>query len=72
MRHSAIQGGRMKKKVFCHAHYRRKVEYIPIIVPITIDYKLNGKEFIRKDYEYQFKCPVCWENEKWRKKNLKK
>tara|TARA_B100000242_G_scaffold77142_1_gene50563 strand:+ start:193 stop:414 length:222 start_codon:yes stop_codon:yes gene_type:complete len=73
MRHSAIKGGRMKKeKVFCRAHYRRKVEHIPVIIPITIKYKLNGKEHIRKEYEYQLRCPVCWENEKWRKKNIKK
>ena len=65
MRHSAIQGGRMKKlKVFCRKHFRRSVEHIPVIVPIKIKYKLDGKEYLRKDYEYQLKCPVCWEQEK--------
>ena len=55
----------MKKlKVFCRKHFRRSVEYIPVIVPITIKYKLCGKEYLRKDYEYQLKCPVCWEQEK--------
>ena len=73
MRHSAIQGEIMKKlKVFCRKHYRRVVEHVPVIAPIAIKYRLNGKEFVRKDYEYQLRCPVCWENEKLRKKNLKK
>ena len=65
MRHSAIQGGRMKKlKVFCRKHFRRSVEHIPVIVPITIKYELNGKDYLRKDHEYQMRCPVCWEQEK--------
>ncbi len=65
MRHSAIQGERMKKlKVFCRKHFRRSVEYIPVIVPVTVEYEINGKKVIRKDYEYQLKCPVCWEQEK--------
>jgi len=55
----------MKKlKVFCRKHFRRTVEHIPVIVPITFKYKLCGKEYLRKDYEYQLKCPVCWEQEK--------
>ena len=65
MRHSAKQGGRMKKlKVFCRKHFRRSVEHIPVIVPVTIKYKLDGKESLRSDYEYQMRCPVCWEQEK--------
>ena len=65
MRHSAKQGGRMKKlKVFCRKHFRRSVEYIPVIVPVTVDYEINGKKVVRKDYEYQLRCPVCWQNEK--------
>ena len=65
MWHSAKQGGRMKKlKVFCRKHFRRSVEYIPVIVPVTVDYEINGKKVIRKDYEYQLRCPVCWQNEK--------
>jgi len=64
MRHSAKQGGRMEKKVFCGKHFRRSVEHIPVIVPITIKYKLDGKECLRRDYEYQMRCPVCWEQEK--------
>jgi hypothetical protein len=52
----------MKKlKVFCGKHFRRSVGYIPVIVPITIKYELNGKEFLRKDHEYQMRCPVCWD-----------
>ena len=55
----------MKKlKVFCRKHFRRSVEHIPVIVPITIKYELNGKEYLRKDHEYQMRCPVCWEQEK--------
>ena len=65
MRHSAIQGGRMKKlKVFCRKHFRRSVEHIPVIMPITIKYEINGKEYLKKDHEYQLRCPVCWEQEK--------
>ena len=65
MRHSAIEGGRMKKlKVFCRKHFRRSVEHIPVIVPITIKYELNGKEYLKKDHEYQMRCPVCWEQER--------
>ena len=55
----------MKKlKVFCRKHFRRSVEHIPVIVPVTIKYKLDGKESLRSDYEYQMRCPVCWEQEK--------
>ena len=55
----------MKKlKVFCRKHFRRSVEYIPVIVPVTVDYEINGKKVVRKDYEYQLRCPVCWQNEK--------
>jgi len=54
----------MEKKVFCGKHFRRSVEHIPVIVPITIKYKLDGKECLRRDYEYQMRCPVCWEQEK--------
>ena len=64
MRHSAKQGGRMEKRVFCGKHFRRSVEHIPVIVPINIKYKLDGKEFLRSDYEYQMRCPVCWEQER--------
>ena len=65
MWHSAIQGGRMKKlKVFCRKHFRRSVEHIPVIMPITIKYEINGKEYLKKDHEYQLRCPVCWEQEK--------
>ena len=65
MRHSAIEGERMKKlKVFCRKHFRRSVEHIPVIVPITIKYELNGKEYLKKDHEYQMRCPVCWEQER--------
>ena len=36
----------MKKlKVFCRKHFRRSVEYIPVIVPVTVDYEINGKKF---------------------------
>ena len=54
----------MEKKVFCGKHFRRSVEHIPVIVPINIKYKLDGKEFLRSDYEYQIRCSVCWEQEK--------
>jgi len=65
MRHSAKQGGRMKKlKVFCRKHFRRSIEHIPVIMPVTIKYKLDGKNYVRRDCEYQLKCPVCWEQEK--------
>ena len=65
MWHSAKQGGRMKKlKIFCRKHFRRSVEHIPVIVPITIKYELNGKEYSRNDHEYQMMCPVCWDQEK--------
>lgn len=65
MRRSAKQGGRMKKlKVFCRKHFRRSVEHIPVIMPITIKYEINGKEYLKKDHEYQLRCPVCWEQEK--------
>ena len=65
MRHSATQGGRMKKlRVFCRKHFRRSVEHIPVIVPVSINYKLNGREYLKQDYEYQLRCPICWENEK--------
>ena len=64
MRHSAIQGGRMEKRVFCRKHYRRVVEYVPVIVPIYLDIEINGQKMRRTDYEYQLKCPVCWEKEK--------
>ena len=64
MRHSAIQGGRMEKRVFCRKHYRRVVEYVPVIVPIYLDIEINGQKMRRTDYEYQLRCPVCWEKEK--------
>ena len=64
MRHSAKQGGRMEKRVFCGKHFRRSVEHIPVIVPVTIKYKLDGKEYVKRDCEYQLRCPVCWEQEK--------
>ena len=64
MRHSAIQGGRVEKKVFCRKHYRRVVEYVPVIVPIYLDIEINGQKMRRTDYEYQLRCPVCWEKEK--------
>ena len=55
----------MKKlKVFCRKHFRRSVEHIPVIVPITIKYQLDGKEYVKRDCEYQLRCPVCWEQEK--------
>ena len=42
MRHSATQGEKMKKSgIFCRKHYRRIVEHIPVIVPITVKYELN-------------------------------
>ena len=63
MRHSAIQGGRMEKRVFCRKHYRRVVEYVPVIVPIYLDIEINGQKIRRTDYEYQLRCPVCWEKE---------
>ena len=64
MRHSAKQGGRMKKlKVFCRKHFRRRIRYIPVIVPVTVEFNINGKKQLRKDYEYQLKCPVCWAEE---------
>ena len=64
MRHSAIQGGRVEKRVFCRKHYRRVVEYVPVIVPIYLDIEINGQKMRRTDYEYQLRCPVCWEKEK--------
>ncbi len=65
MWHSAKQGGRMKNLgTFCRKHFRRRIRYIPVIVPVTVEYEINGKKIIRKDYEYQLKCPVCWEQEK--------
>ena len=64
MWHSATQGGRMEKRVFCRKHYRRVVEYVPVIVPIYLDIEINGKKMKRTDYEYQLRCPVCWEKEK--------
>lgn len=64
MRHSAIQGGRMEKRVFCRKHYRRVVEYVPVIVPIYLDIEINGQKIRRTDYEYQLRCPICWEKEK--------
>ena len=64
MRHSAIQGGRVEKRVFCRKHYRRVVEYVPVIVPIYLDIEINGQKIRRTDYEYQLRCPVCWEKEK--------
>ena len=54
----------MEKRVFCGKHFRRSVEHIPVIVPATIKYKLNGKEYVRRDCEYQLRCPVCWNQEK--------
>ena len=65
MRHSAIQGGRVEKRVFCRKHYRRVVEYVPVIVPIYLDIEINGQKMRRTDYEYQLRCPVCWEKEKY-------
>ena len=67
MRHSAIQGGRMEKRVFCRKHYRRAVEYVPVIVPIYLDIEINGQKMRRTDYVYQLRCPVCWEKEKIRR-----
>ena len=68
MRHSATQGEKMKKSgIFCRKHYRRIVEHIPVIVPITVKYELNGLKHSTKDYEYQLKCPVCWERERNKK-----
>ena len=64
MRHSAIQGGRVEKRVFCRKHYRRVVEYVPVIIPIYLDIEINGQKMRRTDYEYQLRCPVCWEKEK--------
>ena len=64
MRHSAIQGGRVENRVFCRKHYRRVVEYVPVIVPIYLDVEINGQKIRRTDYEYQLRCPVCWEKEK--------
>ena len=54
----------MEKRVFCGKHFRRSVEQIPVIVPVTIKYKLDGKEYARRDCEYQLRCPVCWEQKK--------
>ena len=54
----------MEKRVFCRKHYRRVVEYVPVIVPIYLDIEINGQKMRRTDYEYQLRCPVCWEKEK--------
>ena len=67
MWHSATQGGRMEKRVFCRKHYRRAVEYVPVIVPIYLDIEINGQKMRRTDYEYLLRCPVCWEKEKIRR-----
>ena len=64
MWHSAKQGGRVKNLgTFCRKHFRRRIRYIPVIVPVTVEFNINGKKQLRKDYEDQLKCPVCWAEE---------
>ena len=48
---------------FCRKHFRRRIRYIPVIVPVTVEFNINGKKEQRKDYEYQLKCPLCWAEE---------
>ena len=45
-------------------HYRRSVEYVPIMIPVTLKYKIGNKLIKRKDVEYKLMCPVCWELKK--------
>ena len=51
-------------KIFCRKHYRRSVEYVPIMIPVTLDYKIGKTLIKRKDVEYKLMCPVCWELKK--------
>ena len=57
----------MKIKRYCVKHYRRRIEYIPVLVPVKTWAGMGCVKQLQKDLIYQYKCPVCWEVEK--KKN---
>lgn len=51
-------------RIYCLKHYRRKVEKIPILVPVESYEGIGCVKQLQKDLIYEFKCPVCWEIEK--------
>ena len=51
-------------KIFCRKHYRRTVEYVPVMVPVTINYQIGNLSISKKDVEYKLMCPVCWDLKK--------
>ena len=52
----------MEIQKFCGAHYRRRVPYVPVLVPTMSIEQMGCIVKYRKDLEYQMKCPVCWDN----------
>ncbi len=57
----------MHKRIFCKKHYRRVVEYIPVLVPVFYETNVDFIE-VRKDLEYKLMCPICWEVEQLKSK----
>ena len=47
---------------FCGAHYRRRVPYVPMLVPTMSIEQMGCIIHYREDLIYELKCPVCWDN----------
>lgn len=52
----------MEIQKFCGAHYRRRVPYVPMLVPTMSIEQMGCIIHYREDLIYELKCPVCWDN----------